>query len=100
MNQQPSEPADSAAEQVFFADPALDRAFGVVMALATEVQVLRDRGAALERALERGGMLDLAALDAEPAAEEVAAGKDEREAFVRHLLTPLLGRQASKGMPS
>ena len=99
MNDQTNGPADDAAEQVFFADPALDRAFGVVMALATEVQVLRDRVAALERVLERGGMLDRAALDAEPAAGEVAAAKDEREAFVRHLLTPLLGRQASKGMP-
>ena len=35
-------------EQTFFPDPALDRAFGVVMALATEVWVLRDRLAALE----------------------------------------------------
>jgi len=32
-------------EQTFFPDPALDRAFGVVMALATEVWVLRDRRA-------------------------------------------------------
>ena len=31
------------AEQTFFEDPALDRAFGVVMALATEVYVLRNR---------------------------------------------------------
>ena len=37
------------AEQTFFEDPALDRAFGVVMALATEVYVLRNRQRALER---------------------------------------------------
>ncbi len=85
------------AEQVFFADPALDRAFGVVMALATEVQVLRDRVTALERQLERGGQLDRAALDAEPSADELAQSKQDREAFVRHLMSPLLGRQASKG---
>ena len=30
-------------EQVFFADPAIDRMMGVVMALAGEVYVLRDR---------------------------------------------------------
>ena len=30
-------------EQTFFEDPALDRAFGVVMALATEVYVLCSR---------------------------------------------------------
>ena len=34
-------------EQSFFADPALDRAMGVIMALATEVYVLRDRLRAL-----------------------------------------------------
>ena len=39
------------AEQTFFEDPALDRAFGVVMALATEVYVLRNRQKALERLL-------------------------------------------------
>ncbi len=38
-------------EQTFFKDEALDRAFGVVMALATEVYVLRDRQKALERLL-------------------------------------------------
>ncbi len=89
----PGEPA----EQVFFADPALDRAFGVVMALATELQVLRDRVAALERQLERAGQLDRQALDAEPSAEELAQSKQDREAFVRHLMSPLLGRQASRG---
>ena len=36
-------------EQTFFPDPALDRAFGVVMALAQEVWVLRDRVAAWRR---------------------------------------------------
>ena len=39
-------------EQTFFDDPALDRAFGVVMALATEVYVQRDRLRALERQLQ------------------------------------------------
>ena len=42
-------------EQTFFADPALDRAFAVVMALAQEVWVLKDRVAAMEAQLaERG----------------------------------------------
>lgn len=92
--------ANDRAEQVFFADPALDRAFGVVMALATELQVLRDRVAALERQLERTGQLDRKALDAEPSAEELAQSKQDRDAFVRHLMSPLLGRQASKGSAS
>ena len=84
-------------EQTFFPDPALDRAFGVVMSLATEVQVLRDRVAALEAALAKSGHLDRVALGAEPGAEELAATRAEREDFVRHLMEPLLGRQASKG---
>ena len=50
------------AEQTFFEDPALDRAFGVVMALATEVYVLRNRQRALERLLEEARMLDRATI--------------------------------------
>ena len=37
----------SRPEQTFFPDPAIDRELGVVMALATEVYVLRDRTRAL-----------------------------------------------------
>ena len=54
------------AEQTFFEDPALDRAFGVVMALATEVYVLRNRQQALERLLEEAGILDRTALGGDP----------------------------------
>lgn len=86
-------------EQTFFADPALDRAFGVVMALATEVYVLRDRLAVLEAQLEARGMLDRAALAAEPSPEEVAARAADRDAFVAHLMHHLLGQQVSKGAP-
>ena len=58
-----TEPADKARpEQTFFEDPALDRAFGMVMALATEVYVLRDRVRALETALAKSGAVDPAAL--------------------------------------
>lgn len=81
-------------EQTFFPDPALDRAFGVVMALAQEVWVLRDRMAAMEAQLAERGALDLAKLKAEPAGDERAA---EREAFVAHLMQNLLGVQQAKG---
>ena len=84
-------------EQTFFADPALDRAFGVVMALATEVYVLRDRLAALEAQLAARGLLERAALDAEPSSEEIAARAADRDAFVEHLMHHLLGRQVAKG---
>jgi len=81
-------------EQTFFPDPALDRAFGVVMALAQEVWVLRDRVAAMEAQLAERGVLDTAKLDEEPLGDPRAA---EREAFVAHLLQHLLGQQQSKG---
>ncbi len=58
------------AEQVFFADPALDRMMGVVMALAAEVFVLRAKIRALEGAAPEPG---------------------DADAFARHLLEPVLG---------
>ena len=85
-------------EQTFFPDPALDRALGVVMALATEVFVLRDRVRAIEGLLAESGALDRARLAAEPGPEEAAASRADRDAFVRHLMEPLLGQQASKGL--
>jgi hypothetical protein len=81
-------------EQTFFPDPALDRAFGVVMALAQEVWVLRDRMAAMEAQLAERGVLQIEKLNEEPAGDERAA---EREAFVAHLMQSLLGAQQSKG---
>lgn len=63
-----------AAEQTFFADPALDRILGVVMALAAEVFVLR-------RELQRlSGAADV--------------GPGDADAFVHHLLSPILGETA------
>lgn len=84
-------------EQTFFLDPAVDRVLGVVMALATEVYVLRDRTRALEAQLAARGVLDSAALDAEPDADSLAAARAERDAFVQHLMQPLVGQQVSKG---
>lgn len=93
-------PERPAPEQTFFPDPALDRAFGVVMALATEVWVMRDRLAAIERQLAARGALDPVALAAEPSAEEQAERAADRDAFVRHLMENLLGRQTTLGAPS
>jgi hypothetical protein len=83
-------------EQTFFQDPALDRAFAVVMALAQEVWVLKDRVAAMEAQLAASGALDAKKLAEEPLSDERAA---EREAFVRNLMQQLLGEQQSKGLP-
>lgn len=84
-------------EQTFFADPALDRAFGVVMALATEVFVLRDRLNAVETQLAARGALDRDALAREPSPQELAESTDDRRRFVADLLTSLRGEQVSRG---
>ncbi len=69
-------------EQVFFADPALDRLLAVTLTLAAEVHILRDRVRALEA--DRAGTV------AETTPDDVSR-------FVTHLLTPLLGEQQAKG---
>jgi hypothetical protein len=84
-------------EQTFFPDPALDRAMGVLMALATEVYVLRDRLRAMERQLATRGVLDAEALAREPGPDELAQDAADRDAFVAHLLGNLLGQQQAKG---
>lgn len=84
-------------EQTFFPDPAIDRVLGVVMALATEVYVLRDRTRALEGQLAARGQVDCAALDAEPDAQALAAARADRDAFIQHLMQPLMGQQVSRG---
>ena len=89
--------ATARPEQTFFPDPAVDRVLGVVMALASEVYVLRDRTRALEAQLAARGLLDGAALDAEPDAAARASIRADRDAFVEHLLQPLMGQQVSKG---
>ena len=84
-------------EQTFFDDPALDRAFGVVMALATEVYVQRDRLRALERQLQDANVLNIDDLDQEPGDVERQTNAIDREEFVEGRLINLLGRQQAKG---
>lgn len=90
-------PVKALPEQTFFADPALDRAFGFVLALANEVFVLRDRQATLERTLAAAGVIKPADLTAAPTdAEERDLARD-RDAFVEHLFQNLRGLQVSRG---
>tara|TARA_R110002110_G_scaffold10333_3_gene50705 strand:+ start:2642 stop:2941 length:300 start_codon:yes stop_codon:yes gene_type:complete len=84
-------------EQTFFDDPAIDRLMGVVMSLATEVYVLRDRLGALEVELDDKGVVSREALGAEPSDAQRAQSVADRDAFVEHLLSNLLGQQQSKG---
>ncbi|MEQ8708331.1 MAG: hypothetical protein RIC36_05015 [Rhodospirillales bacterium] len=88
---------DRRPEQTFFDDPAIDRLMGVVMALATEVYVLRDRLGALEADLDSKGVVRREELGAEPSESQRAQSAADRDAFVEHLLSNLLGQQQSKG---
>jgi hypothetical protein len=99
MAEAPTTGTGRGPEQTFFADPALDRAMGVIMALATEVYVLRDRLRALENELAARGIVRKDALEAEPVPEALASAAADRAAFVAHLLEPLLDQAASKSLP-
>jgi hypothetical protein len=92
--------AAAEAEQVFFADPAMDRLAQVVFNLASEVHVLRDRVRCLEFLLAEQGQLDPVRLDAfRPSPDQAERLTAERDAFVRHLMDPLDGRARSRSGP-
>lgn len=88
---------DRPEEQTFFDDPAVDALLGVVMALATEHYVLRDRVRALEEQLCRTGRLDPSALAGAPPESSRAGDQEDAAGFVADLLRPILGIQESIG---
>jgi hypothetical protein len=84
----------------FFPDPNVDRVLGVVLELATEVYVLRDRLQSLERLLEQSGAInrqDIADYVAEPA--ERAARLAARDAFIARILAPMTADADSPAPP-
>ncbi|MFK7966804.1 MAG: hypothetical protein AB8C46_22815 [Burkholderiaceae bacterium] len=95
-----SVPDNPEPEQTYFADPATDRLFGVLLNLSTEVFVLREQCAAMQRQLEQSGALDAALMRAAPSNEEAAESAASQQAFVTQLLEPLLGSQLTRGTPS
>ncbi|MCC6007133.1 MAG: hypothetical protein JJU40_05610 [Rhodobacteraceae bacterium] len=87
-------------EQTFFADPSTDRLLAMVMTLAAELHVTRDRLATLEMMLERAGQLAPGALDVfTPTPEEKARLDAERQAFASELMQCTLGQEVSLGAP-
>lgn len=91
--------ADAAPEfeYTYFADPALDRLAGMVLSLAGELHVLQDRLATIETLLDTKGVVRREDIDTYvPDAAREAAIANERRAYVKHLLEPLLGQPASK----
>ena len=88
-------------EQTFFQDPATDRVLAMLMALSAEVWILNDRLKTIEALLDKQGVISRDDLenyvpDAE-SSESIAA---ERQAFVRNLMEPLLGREVTRGVPA
>jgi hypothetical protein len=84
----------------FFRDPAVDRVLGVVMELAAEVYVLRDRIHTLEQVLERNGVLRLADVESfEPSAAEREKRLAERDALVARILAPMTAEADSPAPP-
>ena len=94
----PDHPKRPRNEQEFFSDPAIDRLMGTVMALAQEHFVLHDRVRALEEALAKSGVVDVAALTSarDPATD--AAAREHAERFSAAILRPLLGLQDARGV--
>ena len=89
---------EPAPEQTFFDDPALDIAVAMIMTLATELQVTRDRLRSLEVLLEKQGILTADALDGyAPDDDEAKRLNADREACVASLFDVIKRRQASKG---
>ncbi|MGV9314032.1 hypothetical protein ACWDR0_17910 [Streptomyces sp. NPDC003691] len=77
-------------QMVFFEDPAVDKLLGMVLALAGEIYVQRDRIRVLEQLLTDHGTLPAGAAEAYVVPDEAAgAWRAERDAYFDRILTPL-----------
>jgi hypothetical protein len=78
------------ADLTFFEDPAVDRVLGIIMELAAEVYVLRERLRTVEALLDERGTISRADLEAyQPSPDERAARLKERDAFVARIMAPV-----------
>ena len=101
MNQGPQQTAlPQKPEQKFLELRATDRLLAMVMTLAAELHVTRDRLACLEAVLEGQGALRPGALDAfRPTPAQAARLDEDRRAFVAELIQSTLGVEVSLGAP-
>ena len=82
-------------EQIFFKDEAIDRILGVVLQLAGEVYILKDRNQALEKILAEKGVI----LPDEIENSDTKIDANERDAFIARILEPILqGNSASSNV--
>lgn len=79
------------AKDYFLDDPIVDKVMKVVMALAREAYVTRDRLALIEKKLDEKGVVYSADLDEfQPTDEEQAAINQRRDEFINSILEPLV----------
>jgi hypothetical protein len=84
----------------FFPDPNVDRVLGVVLELAAEVYVLRERLHTLEQLLERSGTLSPSDLESHsPTDAERAQRLAERDALLARILAPMTAEFDSPAPP-
>lgn len=84
------------AELQLFADASTDRMAQMLLVMAAELHVLRDRVKCMEFLLTERGILEGAQLDGfTPNAEQAKVLQQERDAFVSHLFEVLDGRAKS-----
>ena len=78
------------AKDYFLGDPIVDKVMKVVMALASETYVTRDRLALIERKLNEKGVVYSEDLDNyQPTDEEQAEVDRRRDEFVSSILKPI-----------
>ena len=79
----------------FFSDPDVDRLLSMVVALATEVAVLRDRLDTHERLAEQGTLATADAVEAFESAADVAAEREQwRSRYLRRVMARLSDEMA------
>ncbi|MBL4758515.1 MAG: hypothetical protein JKY32_13040 [Rhizobiales bacterium] len=88
------------AEQVFFKDPAIDRLMSMVMTLAAELHVTRDRLLVMEMMMENNQPITSTSLDAfRPDPTQKERLDAARQAFSKELMFCATGVEASLGAP-
>ena len=89
----------SRPEQTFFADPAMDRAMGLIMTLAAELYVARDHVRVLETILVEKGVIRPDEVEQfVPSPEQREQWEADRDHFVGALMQQIRGEQVSKGV--
>lgn len=100
MTGQASNPAKTAKraepELTFFDSPSVDRLAQMLLVMASELHVLRDRVRCLEFMLANQGQINAEALEHfQPSAEQAAILARDRDALVAHLFEVIDGRAKS-----